>query len=191
MPLDAKYIVDANIVISFFNKDNFWIAIGYHICKLRIDFDRIYTNIGEYNFYETNRMRQLVFYYIQPDRILSRLITHLSRVMRRLDYNYEYSQSIYFDLLSDYTYTKMYNSTKKRKSITNDDLTFINETFDNFEKLLNYIANEDKFKKTSIEDKNDFIELTKLEQIVRKLQKRIYRLKKYILEIPIREYYDE
>ena len=172
-------------------KDNFWISIGYHICKLRVDFDRIYTNIGEYNFYETNRMRQLVFYYIQPDRILSRLITHLSRVMRRLDYNYEYSQSIYFDLLSDYTYTKMYNSTKKRKSITNDDLTFINETFDNFEKLLNYIANEDKFKKTSIEDKNDFIELTKLEQIVRKLQKRIYRLKKYILEIPIREYYDE
>ncbi len=66
------------------NKDNFWIAIGYNICKLRIDFDRIYTNIGEYNFYETNRMRQLVFYYIQPDRILSRLITHLSRVMCRL-----------------------------------------------------------------------------------------------------------
>jgi hypothetical protein len=173
------------------NKDNFWISIGYNICKLRIDFDRIYTNIGEYNFYETNRIRQLVFYYIHPDRILSRLITHLSSVMRRLDYNYEYSQSIYFDLLSDYTYTKMYNSTKKKKSITNDDLTFINETFDNFEKLLNYIANEDKFKKTFVEDKNDFIELTKLEQIVRKLQKRIYRLKKYILEIPIREYSDE
>ena len=185
------------------NKDNFWISIGYNICKLRIDFDRIYTNIGEYNFYETNRMRQLVFYYIQPDRILSRLITHLSRVMRRLDYNNQYtsyiqygeitipSQSIYFDLSSDYTYTKMYNSTKKKKSITNDDLTFINETFDNFEKLLNYIANEDKFKKTFIEDKNDFIELTKLEQIVLKLQKRIYRLKKYILEIPIREYSDK
>jgi len=170
------------------NNDNFWIAIGYHICKLRIDFDRIYTNIGEYNFYETNRMRQLVFYYIQPDRILSRLITHLSSVMRRLDYNYEYSQSIYFDLLSDYTYTKMYNSTKKKKSITNDDLKFINETFDNFEKLLNYIANENKFKKTLIEDKNDLFQLTKLEQIVRKLQNRIYRLKKYILEIPIREY---
>ena len=176
-------------------KDNFWISIGYHICKLRIDFDRIYTNIGEYNFYETNRMRQLVFYYIQPDRILSRLITHLSRVMRRLDYtsHIQYgeitipSQSIYFDLSSDYTYTKLY-CTKKRKSITNDDLTFINETFDNFEKLLNYIANEDKFKKTFVEDKNDFIELTKLEQIVRKLQKRIYRLKKYILEMPIREY---
>lgn len=167
------------------NKNNFWIAIGYHICKLRIDFDRIYTNIGEYNFYETNRMRQFVFYYIQPDRILSRLITHLSRVMRRLDYNYEYIQSIYFDLSSDYTYTKLY-CTKKRKSITNEDLIFINETFDNFEKLLNYIANEDKFKKTFVEDKNDFIELTKLEQIVRKLQKRIYRLKKYILEIQIR-----
>lgn len=178
------------ITYSKENKDNFWIAIGYHICKLRIDFDRIYTNIGEYNFYETNRMRQLVFYYIQPDRILSRLITHLSRVMRRLDYNYEYSQSIYFDLLSDYTYTKLY-CTKKRKSITSEDLKFINETFDNFEKLLNYIANEDKFKKTSIEDKNDLFQLTKLEQIVRKLQKRIYRLKKYILEIPIREYSDE
>ena len=179
-------------------KDNFWISIGYHICKLRIDFDRIYTNIGEYNFYETNRMRQLVFYYIQPDRILSRLITHLSRVMRRLEYSssIQYgeitipSESIYFDMLSDYTYTKLY-CTKKRKSITSEDLKFINETFDNFEKLLNYIINEDKFKKTSIEDKNDFIQLTKLEQIVRKLQKRIYRLKKYILEIPIREYSDK
>lgn len=40
--------------------------------------------------------------------------------------------------------------------------------------------------KTFVEDKNDFIELTKLEQIVRKLQNRIYRLKKYILEIQIR-----
>ena len=68
-------------------KDNFWISIGYHICKLRVDFDRIYTNIGEYNFYETGRIRQLIFYYIQPDRILSRLITHLSRVMHSLDYN--------------------------------------------------------------------------------------------------------
>lgn len=185
------------------NKDNFWISIGYNICKLRIDFDRIYTNIGEYNFYETNRIRQLVFYYIHPDRILSRLITHLSRVMLRLDYNNQYtsyiqygeitipSQSIYFDLSSDYTYTKMYNSTKKRKSITNDDLTFINETFDNFSKLLNYITNENKFKKIFVKDKNDFIELTKLEQIVRKLQNRIYRLKKYILEIPIREYSDK
>ena len=176
-------------------KDNFWISIGYHICKLRIDFDRIYTNIGEYNFYETNRMRQLVFYYIQPDRILSRLITHLSRVMRRLEYSssIQYgeitipSQSIYFDLLSDYTYTKMYNSTKKKKSITNEDLKFINETFDNFEKLLCYIANEDKFKKTfATKGQYNFKQLVKLEQIVRKLQKRIYRLKNYLLEIPIR-----
>lgn len=179
------------------NKDTFWISIGYHICKLRIDFDRIYTNIGEYNFYDTNRMRQLVFYYIQPDRILSRLITHISRVMHRLDYNNEYTssiqygeinipiQSIYFNMLSDYTYTKLY-CTKKSKSITTDDLTFIQETFDNFEKLLNYITNENKFKKTFVEDDNDFRELTKLEQIVQKLQKRIYRLRKYILEIPIR-----
>ena len=98
------------------NKDNFWISIGYNICKLRIDFDRIYTNIGEYNFYETNRIRQLVFYYIHPDRILSRLITHLFRVMRRLEYSssIQYgeitipSQSIYFYLLSDYTYTYKY-----------------------------------------------------------------------------------
>ena len=96
------------IAYSIENKNTFWVHLGYNICKLRVDFDKIYTNIGEYNFYETNRMRQLVFYYIQPDRILSRLITHLSRVMRRLDYNYEYSQSIYFDLLSDYTYTYKY-----------------------------------------------------------------------------------
>jgi hypothetical protein len=45
-------------------KDNFWISIGYHICKLRVDLDRIYTNIGEYNFYQTDRMRKLFFYYI-------------------------------------------------------------------------------------------------------------------------------
>ena len=104
------------IIYSEENKNTFWIAIGYHICKLRIDFDRIYTNIGEYNFYETNRIRQFVFYYIQPDRILSRLITHLSRVMRRLEYSssIQYgeitiqSESIYFDLLSDYTYTYKY-----------------------------------------------------------------------------------
>jgi len=29
--------------------------------------------------------------------------------------------------------------------MTNEDLMFIHETFDNFEKLLRYIANEDKF----------------------------------------------
>jgi hypothetical protein len=173
-------------------KDNFWISIGYHICKLRVDFDRIYTNIGEYNFYETGRIRQLIFYYIHPDQILSRLITHLSRVMHSLDYNNQSGdisipiESIFFKLAPDYTYTKLFNSTKKSKTMTNEDLTFIHETFDNFEKLLNYITNEDKFKKTFVEDKNDFIELTKFEQIVRKLQKIIYRLKKYILEIQIR-----
>ena len=61
-------------------------------------------------------------------------------------------------------------------------MTFIHETFDNFEKLLNYITTEDKFMKGQY----NFTQLVKLEQIVRKLQKRIYRLKKYILEIPIR-----
>ena len=118
-------------------KDNFWISIGYHICKLRVDFDRIYTNIGEYNFYETGRIRQLIFYYIHPDQILSRLITHLSRVMHSLDYNNESTshiesgdisipiQSIFFKLAPDYTYTKLLNSTKKSKTMTNEDLTFI------------------------------------------------------------------
>ena len=103
-------------------KDNFWISIGYHICKLRVDFDRIYTNIGEYNFYETSRIRQLIFYYIHPDQILSRLITYLSRVMHSLDYNNESTshiesgdisipiQSIFFKLAPDYTYTKLFNS---------------------------------------------------------------------------------
>ena len=174
-------------------KDNFWISIGYHICKLRVDFDRIYTNIGEYNFYETGRIRQLIFYYIQPDRILSRLITHLSRVMHSLDYNNQSGeisipiQSIFFKLAPDYTYTKLFNSTKKSKTMTNEDLMFIHETFDNFEKLLNYIAKEDKFKKTFFaKGQYNFMQLVKLEQIVRKLQKRIYRLKNYILEIPIR-----
>ena len=49
-------------------------------------------------------------------------------------------------------------------------MTFIHETFDNFEKLLNYIANEDKF----VKGQYNFTQLVKLEQIVRKLQKRIY-----------------
>jgi hypothetical protein len=175
------------------NKDNFWISIGYHICKLRVDFDRIYINIGEYNFYQTDRMRKLVFYYIQPDRILSRLITHLSHVMHSLDYNNDLTsyivsgdisipiQSIYFKLAPDYSYTKLFYSTRKRKMITNEDLLFIHETFDNFSKLLNYITNEDKFMKGQY----NFMQIVKLEQIVRKLQKRIYRLKNYILEIPI------
>ena len=102
-------------------KDNFWISIGYHICKLRVDLDRIYTNIGEYNFYETSRIRQLIFYYIHPDRILSRLITHLSRVMHSLDYNNQSGdisipiQSIFFKLAPDYTYTKLFNSKKKAR----------------------------------------------------------------------------
>ena len=172
-------------------KDNFWISIGYHICKLRVDFDRIYTNIGEYNFYETGRIRQLIFYYIHPDQILSRLITHLSRVMHSLDYNNVFGdisipiENIFFKLAPDYTYTKLFNSTKKSKTITNEDLIFIHETFDNFEKLLHYIANEDKFKKTFAKGQYNFTQLVKLEQIVRKLQKRIYRLKNYTLEIPI------
>ncbi len=93
-------------------KDNFWISIGYHICKLRVNFDRIYTNIGEYNFYKTDRMRKLFFYYIQPDRILSRIITYLSRVIHSLDYNNVSGdisipiQSIFFKLAPDYNYTK-------------------------------------------------------------------------------------
>ena len=137
---------------------------------------------------ETGRIRQIIFYYIHKDQILSRLITHLSRVMHSLDYNNVSSdisipiQSIFFKLAPDYTYTKLYNYTKKSKTMTNEDLTFIHETFDNFEKLLNYITNEDKFMKGQY----NFTQLVKLEQIVRKLQKRIYRLKKYILEIPIR-----
>ena len=61
-------------------------------------------------------------------------------------------------------------------------MTFIHKTFDNFEKLLNYFSDEDKFMKGQY----DFTQLVKLEQIVRKLQKRIYRLKNYILEIHIR-----
>ena len=142
---------------------------------------------------ETGRIRQIIFYYIHKDQILSRLITHLSRVMHSLDYNNVSSdisipiQSIFFKLAPDYTYTKLYNYTKKSKTMTNEDLTFIHETFDNFEKLLCYIANEDKFKKTfATKGQYNFTHLVKLEQIVRKLQKRIYRLKNYILEIPIR-----
>ena len=54
--------------------------------------------------------------------------------------------------------------------MTNEDLTFIHETFDNFEKLLCYIANEDKFKKTfATKGQYNFKQLVKLEQIVRKL----------------------
>ena len=106
-------------------------------------------------------MRKLFFYYIQPDRILSRLITHFSRVMHSLDFNNVSGdisipiQSIFFKSAPDYIY-------KKRKT-----MTFIHETFNNFEKLLNYITNEDKFMKGQY----NFMQLVKLEQIVRKLQK--------------------
>ena len=96
--------------------------------------------------------------------------------MHSLDYNNVSSdisipiQSIFFKLAPDYTYTKLYKYTKKSKTMTNEDLTFIHETFDNFEKLLCYIANEDKFKKTfATKGQYNFKQLVKLEQIVRKL----------------------
>lgn len=28
------------------NKDAFWISIGYNICKLKVDFEKIFVNIG-------------------------------------------------------------------------------------------------------------------------------------------------
>jgi CCR4-NOT transcriptional regulation complex NOT5 subunit len=97
--------------------------------------------------------------------------------MHSLDYNNVSGdisipiQSIFFKLAPDYIY-------KKRKT-----MTFIHETFDNFEKLLRYIATEDKFMKGQY----NFTQIVKLEQIVRKLQKRIYRLKNYILEIHLKD----
>ena len=53
------------ISYSIENKNIFWVHLGFQVCKLSIDLDKIYTNIGKFNFYKTNRESKLFFSYIR------------------------------------------------------------------------------------------------------------------------------
>ena len=185
------------ITYSIENKNTFWIYLGFNICKLRLDLDKIYTNIGEYNFPKTNRYFGLFFYYIRPDNMLSRMIYYLNAILNH-DYHYkgpiQYNEqniqigSVFFSITKfispEYNYTKIYRK-KNYKSITNDDFIFIQETFDNFKKILNFITNE----VTSKELDNLYCteEKIKLKKVINKIHNKINRLRNYLSEIVIRE----
>ena len=174
------------------NKNIFWIHLGYHICKLRVDFDNIYTNIGEYNFPKTNRYFVLFFYYIRPDNIFSHMIHYLNNILNAeyrfteyIQYNEQNinTRTIFYNITDfispEYNYTKIYRK-KNYKSITNDDLIFIQKTFDNYKHILNFITNE--VIKYCTEEK------IKLTQIINKIHNKINRLRNYLSEIIIRDH---
>ena len=89
--------------------------------KLIIDFHKIYTNIGEYNFPKTNRYFGLFFYYIHIDNIFSHMIHYLNAILNH-DYHFtEYIKyndknintiSIFYNIIEfiypEYNYTKIY-----------------------------------------------------------------------------------
>lgn len=185
------------ITYSIENKNTFWVHLGYQICKLRIDFDKIYTNIGEYNFPKTNRYYGLVFYYIHPDNMLSRIVRNLNDI---LNAEYRFTETIQYNeqniktntifynitefILPEYNYTKIYRK-KNYKSITRDDFIFIQETFDNFKEILNFITIEIISKKLDNIYCNE--EKLKLNKEINKANNRINRLRNYLSEIAIRE----
>jgi hypothetical protein len=181
------------------NKDTFWINIGYHICKLNVDFQKIFVNIGQYNFYKTDHFMKLVFYYIHPNNIISQLGSRIYHIMSVGDYRNghyikfgEINLTIFdtcFDILKiispDYTFTEITNNKRKLKSITQEDLDFINLTFNNYETLLYFILNDYKFSIKLNKDDDDW-SIKKINQEVQKQLRTINRLKKYIQEISIR-----
>ena len=110
----------------------------------------------------TNACVQLVRLSVKPVQFAGHL--WLDR-WRSLDVNGAFSTHLFFK-----KYYKLYIQNCLILLYLSKTMTFIYETFDNFEKLVTYIANEDKFAKGQY----NFTQLVKLEQIVRKLQKRIY-----------------
>ena len=146
------------VVYTIENKNTFWIHLGFHICKLRLDLDRIYTNIGKYNFPQTNRYFGLFFYYVNPDKMFSHMIQFLNSILNADYYHADHIQyneqnirtnTVFFFITKfispEYNYTKIYRK-KNYKSITRDDFIFIQETFDNFKQILNFITTEVIFK---------------------------------------------
>ena len=187
------------ITYSIENKNTFWIHLGYHICKLRVDFDKIYTNIGEYNFPKTNRYFGLFFYYIRPDNIFSNMNRYLNNILNEeyrfteyIQYNEQNinTRSIFYNITEfiypEYNYTKIYRK-KNYKTITNDDFIFIEETFDKFKQILNFITNEIIYKE--LDNKYCKEEKIKLTKIINKTHNKINRLRNYLSEIIIRDHY--
>jgi len=181
------------ITYSVNNKNIFWIHLRFHISKLRLDLDKIYTNIGKLNFYPTNRCFQLFFFYIEPSNSLERITYFLNDILRA-DYHYtedtiqytDDSESIqinYGFFNNEYNYTKL-TSTTKYKSITLNDIIFIKETFDNFKQILNFITNEIVSKE--LDNSHCTEEKIKLKKQINKLVNKINRLENYLTEIPTR-----
>ncbi len=180
------------------NKDNFWIGIGYHMCKLKVDFEKIFVNIGQYNFYKTDHFMNLVFYYIHPNNMISQLGSRIHHMMIVGDYRNGYIKfgevnlstfdtcyNILKTISPDYTFAKITNDKRKIKSITQEDLDFIFQTLNNFETLLYFILNDHKFSIKLNQDDSEWA-IKKINQEGKKQLKRIARLKNYIQEIPIR-----
>ena len=187
------------IAYSIENKNTFWVHLGYNICKLRVDFDKIYTNIGEYNFPKTNRYFGLFFYYVRPDNIFSHMIHYLNNILNKeyrfteyIQYNEQNinTRSVFYNItefiLPEYNYTKIYRK-QNYKSITRDDFIFIQETFDNFKQILDFITIE----VISRELDNIYCmeEKIKLHNEINKSHNRINRLRNYLSEIVIRDHY--
>lgn len=142
---------------------------------------------------------KLVFVYMYPNNMLSRLISRLYHMMDIGDYRNghyikfgEVNLSIFdtcYNILKiidpDYTFTEITNQNKKLKSITQEDLDFINQTLNNFETLLYFILNEQKFSIILNKDDDDWA-IKRVNQEAKKQLKTITRLKNYIQEIPIR-----
>ena len=181
------------------NKDNFWIGIGYHMCKLKVDFEKIFVNIGEYNFYKTDHFMKLVFYYTHPNNMISQLGSRIHNIMSIGDYGnghyikfgevnlstFDTCFTILKTISPDYTFTEITNNKRKLKSITQEDLDFIIQTFNNFETLLYFILNEHKFSIKFNQNDYDWA-IKRIIKEAKKQLKTITRLKNYIQEIPIR-----
>ena len=185
------------ITYTIENKNTFWVHLGYNIYKLRVEFDKIYTNIGEYNFPKTNRYFGLFFYHIRPDNIFSHMIHYLNNILNKEYRSTEYIQyneqnintrTVFYNITDfishEYNYTKIYRK-QNYKSITRDDFIFIQETFDKFKNILNFITIE----VISRELDNIYFmeEKIKLHREINKCHNIINRLRNYLSEITIRE----
>ena len=169
------------------------------MCKLTIDLDKIYTNIGEFNFYQTNIASKLFFSYIHKTihKHFSYIRSSIDSILRE-DYDstlfdIRYNEQnipfgeIFFSItkffVSEYNYIKIY-SKKKQKSITNTDFIFIQETFDKIEQLLIFITREIIFNSQSLYSSHLKIRLA---SYIKKLNRTIIILRKYSLDIDIRQ----
>lgn len=187
------------ITYSIENKNTFWVHLGFQICKLRIDLDNIYTNIGEFNFPQTHKFSKLFFSHIYPKKIIAHIISSLILILTE-DYHNTLSDIQYNEqnipfiniflsitkfFVPEYNYTKN-NSTIKQKSITTADFIFIQETFDKFEQLLIFITQEIISNSNCSQSLNSSKYKTKLYSDIKIINKKIIRLRNHSSQIDIR-----